>query len=361
VNRDGGLHALTWGWWAIAAVATIQLAPSPPHVVLVVLVAALVVEVHGRKGPFGATFPVLVGVATAFVLLRIVLSALTAPAGDRVWFTLPEVQLPAILGGFAVGGAVSAEVVLRAAAEGLVIVGVIAAFAAFNAVVSHHELVRSAPRAFHELGLVITVAIAFVPSVITAVATVREADRARTGGRTVRRRRVLRLVVPVLESGMERAMHLADSMDSRGFARGGATEPERVAGWLSLTALLGLGGAFVALVGRQPAVALAAGLAGLLLVVAAVVAASRASARPRYRTRRPSGRDIAVAAGVALAPIGAAVLAAAGGERLVWDVTTQPLPGLDPAVAVATLALALPVVADRRAGRARALPLEGAP
>ena len=77
------------------------------------------------------------------------------------------------------------------------------------------------PRAFFELGLVIVVALAFVPSTLAAIHDVRDADRARTGGKVVRRGRLLRQVVPVLELGLERAVTLAESMDSRGFARAG--------------------------------------------------------------------------------------------------------------------------------------------
>jgi energy-coupling factor transport system permease protein len=342
LNAPDGLHALTWGWWALAAVATIQIAPSPTYVILVVLIAALVVEVHGRGGRFGATFKILVMVAAAFVVLRVVLAAVTAPGAGPVWFTLPQVDLPALLGGFALGGPVHAHVVLRAAAEGLVIVGVVAAFGAFNAVVSHHELVRTAPRAFHEVGLVVTVALAFVPSVVASVAAVREADRARTGGRTVRRRRLLRLVLPVVESGMERAMHLADSMDARGFAHGGPSDRERTAGWLSLGALLALGAGFAALVGREAGLATLLGVIGGLLLVLAIAVASSASARPRYRVRRPGRVDAVVALAVTAAPVGVGLTSAVTGARLAWDVTTQPLPGFEPLAAIAILALALP-------------------
>ena len=41
----------------------------------------------------------------------------------------------------------------------------------------------------------------------------------KAGGRVVRRGRLVRLTVPILESGLERAMALAESMDARGFAR----------------------------------------------------------------------------------------------------------------------------------------------
>ena len=43
------------------------------------------------------------------------------------------------------------------------------------------------PRAFHELGLVVTIALAFVPSTLAALRASRESDRARTGGVVVRK------------------------------------------------------------------------------------------------------------------------------------------------------------------------------
>ncbi len=126
----------------------------------------------------------------------------------------------------------------------------LAVFGAFNAIASHYELVQSSPRAFHELGVVTTVALAFIPSTIESVGAVREADRARTGGQSVRRGRILRSIVPVLERGLERAVSLSESMDARGFGFEGSTRGDQYAGWCGLGALLALAGAFVALVGR---------------------------------------------------------------------------------------------------------------
>jgi energy-coupling factor transport system permease protein len=186
MRQEGSFHALAWAGWAGAALVTVHLAPNPAYVAVVVAVALLVAESHRQEGRMGGLLPVLVGIAAVFVLVRIVLTGLTTSTGlPDVIMTLPSYTLPRILGGFTVGGTVHATVVLSSAVEGLVIVGVIAAFAAFNAVVSHGELVRSLPRAFHEVGLVVTVALAFVPSTISAIQTVREADRARTGGRVV--------------------------------------------------------------------------------------------------------------------------------------------------------------------------------
>ena len=71
----------------------------------------------------------------------------------------------------------------------------------------------------------------------------------------VRRGRLIRQIVPVLELGMERAVTLAESMDARGFARGGAGPRDQIAGWFGVVSLLSLAGAFVALIGRSDTVA----------------------------------------------------------------------------------------------------------
>src|SRR5581483_8702922 len=216
-------HAVTWFVWALAGTTAVQLASSPVYVVLVIGIAWLVVGAYGLPGPFARAFPILLTLGVVFAVLRVVLMALTTHGGLDVLFTTPSFTMPDFLGGFTVGGSIELPVVLQAGNEGLVIIGVIAVFGAFNAVASHFELVQALPRAFYEVGLVVIVALAFVPSTIGAVSDVREADRARTGGRVVRRGRLLRQLVPVLESGLERAVTLAESMDSRGFAHGGAS------------------------------------------------------------------------------------------------------------------------------------------
>ena len=169
--------------------------------------------------------------------------------------------------------------ILQSLAEGFAIVGMMAVFGAFNGVVTHSELVQSTPRAFYEVGLVVVVALAFVPSTLAAIGDVRDADRARTGGRVVRRGRLLRQIVPMLELGMERAVTLSESMDARGFARTGAAPRDRAAGWWGVASLLALGGAFVALIGERRTLAAVLGLGGALGLAGAVILASSGAKR----------------------------------------------------------------------------------
>lgn len=336
-------HALTWTVWALVAAASIQLAPSPVYATLVIAIAWVMVSTHGSDLPYARAFGLLVGIAAFFALFRVVLTAATTHGSEDLLFTTPSFRVPEMLGGFDVGGAVSAPIVLRALSEGLVIVAIIAVFAAFNAVVSHFELVQTIPRAFYELGLVVVVALAFVPSTIAAIHDVREADRARTGGRVVRRGRLVRQVVPVLERGLEQAVTLAESLDSRGFAYGGATSRERGAGWTGLGALLSLGAAFVALVARERTVAMVLGGIGLVGIVLAVRIASVATRRVRYRPRRVSALDRGCIAGMLLAPVLLGILALVGENSLTWSPSPLRWPALHVLPVLALTPLLLPL------------------
>lgn len=343
MGDNQSIHAVAWVAWALGGLVAVQVASSPLYAVLVGAIAFLVVETHAAPTGLARAFPVLVAAGLVFAGLRLALTAVTTHAGGAVLFTLPEFGLPRLLGGFTVGGGIETAVVLRAGAEGLVIVAIIAVFGAFNAVVSHYQLVRAAPRAFHELGLIVTVALAFVPSTLAAIAQVREADRARTGGRVVRRGRLLRTLVPVLEGGMEKAMNLAESMDARGFGYGGPAAGHRGGAWLSLSGLVALAAGFAALVaGRSGLAGLAGGL-GLLLVVGAVAVVSRASGRPRYRRPRLGPRDLVVIASGVSAPAVLAGLEAGGLVAPSW-LPGAGFPRFELPAAGAVLLLAVPAV-----------------
>lgn len=344
VRTSSPLHAVTWALWAVAAASTVQLAPSPVYVALVVAVAFLVVSAHRIDTALSRAFPLLLGVGVAFALLRVVLTALTSHdlegSDSGIWFTLPAFTLPRFFGGFTVGGAIEGVVVWTTLSQAFAVIGIMAIFGAFNSVASHHELVQATPRAFHEPGLIVTVALAFVPSTMSAFRDVREADRARTGGRTVKRGRLLRTTLPVVDSGLERAMALAESMDARGFARHARGRADVLAGWLGLGSLLALGAAFMALVGKNERAAVIGAVVGVAALAAAVAASSAGARHTRYRPRRLTRLDVAVMAAVGFAPLGLAALRISGFEGLTWwpDPVVFPEFSVGPALCLAFLA-----------------------
>jgi energy-coupling factor transport system permease protein len=299
----------------------------------------------------------MVALASAFGLVRVVITALTTHStGDVVLFTLPlHGTMPDWLGGFTVGGSVERAPVLQAIADAYWVVGFVTVFAAWNAVVSHHEVLRAVPRAFHEPALVVTVAIAFVPSTIAAVRDVRLAERARCGGQPRRRGRLLRLVIPVFEGGIERAINLAESMDSRGLGHGRPETSDTVAGWCVLAALLSFAGGFVALVSNANSAAYGVFAYGALMFTLSVVVASRGHRRARYRPRAITRTDITVMAGAITTVVAAATLAGSRSGTLHWS-SFSPLraPSVDLVMVAVFATLSLPVVLALVSERAQA-------
>ena len=119
-------------------------------------------------------------------------------------------------------GSIDLSSVIAAALEGLRLATLLAVFGAFNAVVDPFGLVRLAPRRWHEPALAVALALSLAPRFIDAAGRVREAQKMR-GLRTKGIRSLRSLVVPVLATGMEEAVTLAESMDARGHGRGGRT------------------------------------------------------------------------------------------------------------------------------------------
>lgn len=345
-------HGLAWLGWAIAAVAAVQLASSPLYLGLVVAVSAVVVAVWARDGARAKMFAILMTWTAVFGATRVVLSALTVHGDDHVILTTPSFQVPRILGGFTVGGPVDAGTLALAGSQALAIVAIVAVFAAFNAVSPHRDLVEALPRSFFEIGVALAVALGFVPSLTKAISDARQADLARTGGRAVRRRRIPRILMPVLETGLERAILLSESMDSRGFARRKATRRDIIAAWIAAGALACIGGALVALVARSrptAVVMVAAGLAALVLAVWI----SAAGAPARYRPRTMGTSDFCMIVVAWIAPAGVWTAAVFGDSSLAWPAERLSWPVMSPLALAGLLALLAPVVMrpDPRARR----------
>ncbi|MGQ0825694.1 MAG: hypothetical protein ACT4OX_11845 [Actinomycetota bacterium] len=339
------LHALTFSTWALGAAVCVHAAPSVAYTTVVLLAAILLVEVHGRATPLGRSFPVLVAVAGVFGVVRVLLTVLTTHGIDDTLFTIPmEFTLPELLGGFTVGGSVEQAVLLRAIAEAYPIVVFVTVFAAWSAVVSHSELLRYVPRAFHEPALAVTIALAFVPTTLRSLRAVQEAELARTGGIRRRRGRVRRTVLPILETGLERAIALSESMDSRGYGHKPPDTVERYTGWMTLVALTAIAGGFVALVSRAGSIALVLAASGTALLLGATAVSSRAIVRTRYRPRALERVDVFVILGVLLAPLGVWIAALADESSLRWQPGRFEWPPVHLGVVLALVALVAPAL-----------------
>jgi energy-coupling factor transport system permease protein len=213
------VHPGAWIAWATCAGVVAFTTTNPWYLAVLVAVSWFVYAAHRVDGAAARSFRVFLLFGIVTMLVRTAL----------VFF-----------------GTVDAASVAFAALEGARLAVILMVFGTFNAVTDPFGVLRLAPRRFHEPALAAALALSIAPRTIASIRRVREAQAMR--GIEVRRWRTLpALVVPVLETGMEEAMTLAESMDARGHGRGRRSR-YRPQPWTSggvATALVAFGAACV--------------------------------------------------------------------------------------------------------------------
>jgi energy-coupling factor transport system permease protein len=150
-------------------------------------------------------------------------------------------------------------------------------------VLTVRELIGLLPRAYYPVATTATIAFSFAPLTLHQLQTIREAQAVR-GHRMRGVRDWLPLFLPLLLSGLERALQLAEAMTARGFADRTAQTHD---GPTRLFVLLGLVGVVVSLwlrlVGQAGLLSWALLFGGCSLVVSALWWVGRRTPRTRYR------------------------------------------------------------------------------
>lgn len=327
-----------WGIWLVAGLSVVFALDHPAADLIVTVAAAMVASTSS-----GRVFRTFLIVGLVLVLVRTALSALAGHTGDTTLFHLPAANLPALLGGAALGGAVTAEVVLTGLAEGARLLAVVACFGAFMSVTESIDVVRLLPRFLFEAGLVVNIAMAFAPQLGRTAREIREAQLMRGS-----RRRVAPVVVPLVASSLERATSLAESMDSRGYGRTIGLRPASNSYLAGLTAAGSLAAASAAALwamGLNRIVTGATTLLFLFVVIASLSRMSRLVPRIRYRRGRWGPLDWAVAAASALVGTTAIASSILGVGPEGFDAYRTLLPSPPPFLFVAlTISVALPAV-----------------
>ncbi|MBW3595313.1 MAG: energy-coupling factor transporter transmembrane protein EcfT [Actinobacteria bacterium] len=193
------VHQGAWLTWAAAAAISAISTTNPFYLLLLCAIAWVVHAAHWIPGPSSRSFKIFVFFAIAAIAIRTALVALTPLVPDAA---------PVTSGTF-----------VAAFVEGLRLGTLLVVFGAFNSVSQPGAILNLAPRRFHEAGLAASLALSIAPRTIETVGRVREAQRLR-GIKVSSLRTLPALAVPVLETGMDDAVALAESMDARGHGRG---------------------------------------------------------------------------------------------------------------------------------------------
>ena len=219
------MHQAAWLVWVLAAGFCAVLTTNPFYLLPLFASAWLVYAACRRPGPGARSF-------RFFVLFGL----LTIATRTALVFLHPIVDAPVTKAAF-----------MSAALEGLRLAVLLTLFGTFNAVTDPFRVLRLAPRRWHEPALAAALALSIAPRTMEAAARVREAQRVR-GIDVLRWRSLPALAVPVLETGMEDAMTLAESMDARGHGRGRRTryrpEPWKIVSTAVVAAALASATAF---------------------------------------------------------------------------------------------------------------------
>jgi energy-coupling factor transport system permease protein len=335
------LDARVWCLWALTTLVTASSTRNPLYVFLLLLVVTVVdgtcAPAQGRR----AIVPPLRFAAIA-VPLAILFNGLTAHLGDTVLF---HIRLPDWLP--LLGGPVTLESLVFGAVNGLTLAVIFSGFATFNQVTPVRDLVRLAPRAFHEAGIVLSIALTYIPQTTRSLNRIREAQAVR-GHRVRGLRDWLPIVVPLLISGLERSMGLAESMVARGYGatsdRGQTPRTQRLLA-LGLFMLLGGWLAFLFLESWR-GIAVGVMILGAGLVVGVVWLAGRTVSHTSYRARRWTARDTLAALGCGLTLV-VALLPFPLVNRATLAYSPYPhltFPVFDPFIGLGLLGLLVPAV-----------------
>lgn len=354
------MHTIAWVAW-VMLVMVVALTATNPYYLGLVLLSVLLVAVLAPKTATGVTsFRALLFFGASMLVISVGISVINGNYGSHQLFSIPGPELPWWVGGLRLGGPVSAEGLVAALTRGLAILSVLLAFGVFNGAVSPHRVLRTAPAAVFQAGLVVTVGLTLLPSSIEDLRRIREmrALRGARGGL----RQLPALVVPAVIGGLERSMRLAEAMEARGY---GASPPTpripRLAGIASAPLLLAAAGGWF----YYEPLRLPAGLAGVLGVGAFCwwIASSARSRHTTSLTVEPlSIVDRALAAAsLALAALTLG-LAVAGWDGLKYNpFAGLPWPRFAVGAALLPLATAWPAIRLLFGTSATAAPLHFAP
>jgi energy-coupling factor transport system permease protein len=287
------LDARAWGVWALTVLVAASSTRNPLYVVLLLLVtmAVGITCAPARNQGEGMALPRFAIVA---ILAAALFNGLTSRLGNTPLLYLPD-WLPLL------GGPLTLEALVFGAINGLTLTAIFSGFATFNQVTPIRDLVRLTPRAFHDAGVVLSIALTFTPQTIRNLNRIREAQAVR-GHRVRSFRDWLPIVVPLLVSGLERSMGLAEAMVSRGYgAVSDQAQPLHTQGLLVL-GLLALLGGWVARMFSSSWRMLAVGtmIAGAGLIASAVWLTGRSVSHTTYRGHRWAARDTLAVLGCGL-------------------------------------------------------------
>ncbi|MFT7586263.1 MAG: energy-coupling factor transport system permease protein, partial [Cellvibrionaceae bacterium] len=296
------------------------------------LSARLVATVHAHPDQRDA-LPISFGRLALFILpISSLFNTLFVHFGETVLFRIPA-SWPLI------GGIITLEAAVYGLGNGMILLSLLATFVTFNRIIPTDSLIKLTPKALNDLGVVLLIALTYIPQTQRQLNQVREAQAIR-GYEPKGVRGWQPILLPLLIGGLERAMGLAEAMVARGF---GTTQTSGRSVWMQVGLAAGLAGALAGWIA-----ALWVGWPGWLLVgaggaliLAIIWRLGLDVVRTQYRPRKWSTADTLLLLMALAVPLIFTLYSPALGyniyPRLSW-------PPFDPFVGMVLLLLAAPAL-----------------
>ncbi len=209
-------HPMTF--WALFTAIAVGVVASDSAIVagMSLCGAALLVRKLRVTGPWSKSFHWALLAGLYLILIRAITGVIIGvPRPGTILFSIPRIALPPWLPGIRIGGAVTLERVISSVHEGLIIATVIALFGAANSVTSPRKLLRVLPSRIYQIAVTLIIATSVFPQLISSIKRIRDAQLLRSG----RKPRISSIALPLLEESLGRAVHLAESMEARGYGQ----------------------------------------------------------------------------------------------------------------------------------------------
>ncbi len=329
------LDPRAWAIWLLATAVIILLARNPLYLVILLLVVQIVGKVCAQPG-LGLHFSIW-RFGAIIIFFSVLFNMLMVHIGQMVLFRLP-------VGWPLLGGIITLEAAVFGAVNGLLLLTLLALFMTFNNIVSPADLVRLIPRAFQSVGVVLLIALTYVPETTRYVRRIQEAQAIR-GHRMHGLRDWRPIVLPLLVGGLERSLNLAETMVARGY---GATAVSTHSTLYRVGLLVGLlagfsGWALTFWVGWPGYLVMAS---GFLLLGWMFWSLGRETPHTHYRRQKWSWRDSVVVA-TAIIPLLLVTLPMLPVDQI--SMTYSPYPQLswpvfDPLIGLSMLLLVTPAL-----------------
>ncbi len=280
-------HPLAWLAWLTGSAYLVLANQQPLHTILAVMALGVVFSWGSRRNSLAQGWRSFLKLGVGVWSIALLFNVLFARGGHLVLVRLPS-HWPLI------GGAITLEAFLYGLASGGNLFATLLVFATFNLVVDRNRLLRWVPPGLYQSGLIVSIALAFVPQMITSFQSIREAQAIR-GHRVRGVRDMIPLLVPLVTTALERSLILAESMESRGFGatrgspNGGQAPVQVTAAVGLLTMVLGLLARGLQLTDSTTASVLL--VVGLAMMLAALFLQGQTVRRTNYRRDVWRARD----------------------------------------------------------------------